>query len=193
MLRVVFYTKSGDEGETSLYGGVRVKKSSVRVAAYGGVDELNSVLGLARSIIADEQTKRILIREQLRLFRLGADLATPLNVRTPKSIIRITQDDVKELEAAIASLKANPPHKFIVPGNSVASAILHFARTVCRRVERDVWALLDEDEHANKIAAVYLNRLSSLLFALAVHINQKAGVPEDYWEPESQPQTQENK
>ena len=181
---VKFYTKSGDRGDTSLYGGVRIKKSEKRVVAYGGVDELNSVLGLARSSITDERTKQILFTEQLRLFRLGADLATPLDAKTPKPLRRISEVDIEEVENTIDSLKAGPPHAFIVPGSSQESALLHFARTVCRRVERDVWALCAEDTQTNTATAVYLNRLSSLLFTLAVYINQKTSVAEDYWHPE---------
>ncbi len=181
---VKFYTKSGDRGDTSLYGGARIKKSGKRVAAYGGVDELNSVLGLARSFIADERTRRILFREQLRLFRLGADLATPLNAKTPKPLRRISDVDIEEVESTIETLETSPPHAFVVPGSSQSSALLHFARTVCRRVERDVWALCSEDAQTNTATAVYLNRLSSLLFALAVYINHETGVSEDYWNPD---------
>ncbi|PSO08685.1 ATP:cob(I)alamin adenosyltransferase [Candidatus Marsarchaeota G2 archaeon BE_D] len=181
---VKFYTRSGDRGDTSLYSGVRIKKSEKRVAAYGGVDELNSVLGLARSFISDEQTKQILFREQIRLFTLGADLATPLDAKTPKPLRRISEADIKEVEDTIDTLKASPPHAFIVPGSSQSSALLHLARTVCRRVERDVWALCAEDKQTNTATAVYLNRLSSLLFTLAVYVNQKMGVAEDYWQPD---------
>jgi cob(I)alamin adenosyltransferase len=180
---VKFYTRSGDTGDTSLYGGGRIKKSDIRVDAYGGVDELNSVIGLARSIIRHEQTKQILLKEQLRLFRLGADLATPLDAKTPKPINRISDSDVKEVEDTISTLQAKPPNRFVVPGSSTPSALLHVARAVCRRVERQVWALYALDKNTNQLAAVYLNRLSSLLFTLAININQLEGVNEDYWNP----------
>jgi len=180
---VKFYTRSGDSGETSLYGGGRVKKSDRRVAAYGGVDELNSAIGVARSFIEHEGIAKILLKEQLRLFRLGADLATPLDAKPPKPIKRISEEDVREVESEIDSLGAKPPHRFIVPGASKASALLHYARTVCRRIEREVWTLCSEDTQTNSLTAVYLNRLSSLLFTAAVFLNQTAGIQEDYWDP----------
>lgn len=184
-----FYTRSGDKGETTLYGGTRIKKHDRRVSAYGGVDELNSAIGVARSFAENEAVKRILLKEQLRLFRLGADLATPVGAKTPKPIDRISEQDVREVESEIDSLGATPPNRFIVPGATRASALLHYARTVCRRVEREVWALCEEDTRTNSLTAVYLNRLSSLLFTLAVYLNQAAGIQEDYWEPETPTQT----
>lgn len=179
-----FYTRSGDKGETSLYGGIRTKKFDRRVAAYGGVDELNSAIAVARSFVENEVVRKTLFKEQLRLFRLGADLATPLGAKTPKPIERITEQDVRDVESEIEALGAKPPNRFIVPGATKASALLHYARAVCRRVERDVWALCEEDPNTNTMAAVYLNRLSSLLFTLAVYINQAEGAKEDYWEPD---------
>lgn len=180
-----FYTRSGDRGETTLYGGTRIKKHDRRVAAYGGVDELNSAMGVARSFTEDETVRKILLKEQLRLFKLGADLATPIGAKTPKPVERISEEDVREVESEIDSLGATPPNRFIVPGATKASALLHYARAVCRRVEREVWALCEEDSNTNSLTAVYLNRLSSLLFTLAVYVNQTAGIREEYWEPET--------
>lgn len=174
------YTRTGDAGETSLYGGKRTKKTSQRVVAYGAVDELNSLLGVVRSELEDERLKKVLRGEQVRLFRLGSDLATPEGTATPKPVDRIVEDDVKEVESTIDSLKLDPIKKFVIPGASKASAYLHLARAVCRRTEREVWRLLEEEE-ANSQCAVYLNRLSSLLFTLAVYVNQEGRISEDYW------------
>ena len=174
------YTRTGDAGETSLYGGKRTKKTNQRVVAYGAVDELNSLLGVVRSEVVDTKLKDILRAEQVRLFRLGADLATPEGTATPKPVERIVEADIKEVEVIIDSFKLEPIKRFIIPGASKPSAYLHLARAVCRRAEREVWKLL-EGEHANSQGAVYLNRLSSLLFTLAVFTNEKEGIMEDYW------------
>jgi cob(I)alamin adenosyltransferase len=178
------YSRSGDAGETSLYGGLRTKKVDVRVEAYGSVDELSCALGVARSLTGNQEIKRIVFGEQLRLFRVAADLATPMDVKTPKPIKRITEEDVKQLEEIIDSIRIKPLDKFVVPGATAASAQLHFARTVCRRAERAVWRLLSETQNANRSVAIFLNRLSTLLFVLARYATDSEGAQEDLWLPD---------
>jgi cob(I)alamin adenosyltransferase len=175
------YTRSGDKGETSLFGGIRVKKTDQRVVAYGCVDELNSLLGVVRSVVAEERVKQLIFKEQRRLFKVGADLATPLSVKTPKPIERISDEDIRELEEEIDALNVKPINAFVVPGSSQPSAYLHYARAVARRAEREVWKLLESGADANPKVAVYLNRLSSLLFVAALYVNESSGVPEDKW------------
>lgn len=177
------YTRSGDKGETSLYGGERVPKSSMRVEAYGGVDELNSLLGVAKQYVRHPELVSIIRAEQLRLFKAGADLATPMESKTPKTVKRITPEDIMELESVIDSIEVRKLDKFVVPGSDKASAYLHLSRAVCRRVERGVWALARTDESVNPVVATYLNRLSSLLYVLARRVAELDGVDEDLWVP----------
>jgi cob(I)alamin adenosyltransferase len=168
-------TRTGDAGQTSLVGGARVSKASPRVEAYGEVDELNSLLGLARARLADAQIDEALGLIQNDLFTLGADLASPADIEVP----RITASFVTALEAysemflaELAALK-----EFILPGGSEAGALLHVARTVARRAERRAVALAAQEE-VNAAAIIYLNRLSDLLFIIARAVNHRAGVPE---------------
>ena len=130
------YTKQGDHGETALFGGTKVKKNALRIAAYGTVDELNSVLGMALSQPHSAKTGEYLEEVQQQLFILGADLATPLEKKSP--IERISEEKVTFLETTIDDLEEylSPLKNFIMPGGSMAGANLHFARTVCRRAER---------------------------------------------------------
>jgi cob(I)alamin adenosyltransferase len=169
------YTKSGDAGETSLVGGERVSKADLRVAAYGEVDELNSVLGLARSLRGGEELDALLGRIQNELFTLGADLASPAGTPVP----RIAEARIAEMEQAIDHYlgELEPLAEFILPGGSQLGATLHLARTVARRAERAVVALSQREE-VNPPALCYLNRLSDLLFVLARVANRRAGVAE---------------
>jgi cob(I)alamin adenosyltransferase len=169
------YTRAGDGGETSLVGGRRVSKSSLRVDAYGDVDELSSVIGLARASIDDQQIDETLGLIQNDLFTLGADLASPFDVDVP----RIEGFFIKKLEGlADEYLKELEPLKeFILPGGSRGGAALHLARTVARRAERRAVAL-SETEKLNPATIAYLNRLSDLLFILARATNRRAGIPE---------------
>jgi len=112
---------------------------------------------------------------------VGADLATPLSAKTPKPIERISDEDIRELEEEIDALNVKPINAFVVPGSSQPSAYLHYARAVTRRAEREVWKLLESGADANPKVAVYLNRLSSLLFVAALYVNESAGVSEDKW------------
>jgi cob(I)alamin adenosyltransferase len=167
------YTKSGDAGETSLVDGSRVSKADLRVAAYGDVDELNSLLGLARVGLTDRQLDDALGKIQNELFVIGADLASPLTIQVP----RAGEDHVVELERLIDLLleELEPLREFILPGGAQISAVLHLARTVARRAERSVVALAAKEE-INQFALIYLNRLSDLLFVMARIANKRAGM-----------------
>ncbi|MEM3857074.1 MAG: cob(I)yrinic acid a,c-diamide adenosyltransferase [Thermoprotei archaeon] len=175
------YTRSGDSGKTSLYGGSRVSKTDLRVEAYGGVDELNSLLGVVRSQVRHTWISEMIKKEQVRLFKVGADLATPLDAKAVKQPPRLTKQDLDDLEAEIDSVEIKPVDKFVIPGASLGSAYLHFARAVCRRVERSVWVLMEHDRSVNTFVAVYLNRLSSLLYVLARRAAELDSAEEDLW------------
>ncbi len=176
------YTKTGDDGTTGLFGGGRVRKDSARIEAYGSVDELDAVIGLCRSLPGNDWIDPILQQIQNNLFVLGADLATPLATRSNYTIPRITEEDGNRLEQAIDEhTAALPPLKhFIHPGGCELAARLHVARTVCRRVERRLITLAAEEE-IGRYDAIYLNRLSDLLFTLARRANQIANVPDVEW------------
>jgi len=169
------YTRTGDTGQTSLVGGARVSKSSARVDAYGEVDELNSVIGIARARTTDPQIDKVLGVIQNDLFTLGADLASPSDVSVP----RIEESFITKIEQFADEFlsELEPLKEFILPGGVDAGAALHLARTVARRAERRVVAL-SEAEQLNPETIVYLNRLSDLLFILARVINHRSGVPE---------------
>ena len=178
------YTRGGDKGLTSLGDGARVPKHDGRVAAYGSVDECNSVLGLARRHAADDAAAdAMLARIQNDLFDLGADLCTP-HADDPKwPPLRMSQAQVDRLEAEIDAMNASiPPLKsFILPGGSALSTWLHLARTVARRAEREMTALA-ERETVNPLAIAYINRLSDHLFVMArAHNND--GADDVLWTP----------
>ena len=175
------YTKTGDKGDTSLLGGKRVAKSSLRIEAYGTVDELNSHLGFARALVLPKEIDEELLRLQSELFVLGADLATPLS-ETISHITRIDETKITRLETVIDRLDEQmPPLKnFILPSGIQAAAQLHIARTVCRRAERAVDAL-GRKEPLGASPLMYLNRLADLLFVLARYANHLAGVEETPW------------
>ncbi len=177
------YTRGGDGGETSLGDGSRVRKDSLRVEAYGSVDEANSTIGLAR-LHTDGDVDRILARVQNDLFDLGADLCRPEgSEKSGRSALRVTTAQVERLEAEIDSVNADlaPLESFVLPGGSAAAAHLHHARTVARRAERLTVALAAE-EAINGETLRYLNRLSDLLFVLARHCND-GGAADVLWRP----------
>ncbi len=189
------YTGTGDDGTTGLFGGGRVTKDALRVEAYGTVDELNSVLGLAvASLPSGDQAAAVgtlLARLQSQLLDLGAELATlPENLRRAagQRVPRVTADTVAALEGEIDRYTAALPPltNFILPGGSPGAATLHLARTVCRRAERLVVALQRQSE-VDPLTVVYLNRLSDLLFTLARAANAAAGVPDVPWTPSPAP------
>ena len=175
------YTKTGDAGETGLFGGGRVRKSHARVEAYGTVDELNALLGLARTHALPAPAPEWLETIQNHLFYLGADLATPSDAQV-EGVVRLDAESVHALEQAIDAMnELLPPLKsFILPGGTPAAATLHVARTVCRRAER-VCVALGDAESINPTILVYLNRLSDFLFTLARWVNHHAGESEIRW------------
>ncbi len=168
-------TKGGDKGQTSLIGGERVSKASLRIACCGDVDELNSCLGLAAALLKDEPIRQVLYEIQNRLFTVGADVNSPMAVAVP----RVTEEHVNDLEQVMEGFmdELPPLEEFILPGGGPGGAALHVARTVARRAERTCVALADEAE-VNPQAVIYLNRLSDLLFVLARVANKRAGEPE---------------
>lgn len=178
------YTKTGDAGQTSLGDGQRVKKTDLRIVAYGGVDELNAVLGIAVAIGLEPELAEILKRIQNDLFDVGADLCVPGQVPPPEHApLRVTSAQVEQLEHWIdaANDKLSPLKSFILPGGSPSAAHLHLARTVCRRVEIGVLELAERDPINSQIA-IYLNRLSDLLFVLCRVANQN-GRNDVLWVP----------
>lgn len=176
------YTKTGDRGETGLFGGARVSKAHLRVDAYGLTDELNSVLGLARSEPLDKNTERLLAEVQSQLFNLGAELATSPDSKAALNIPLVSDVEIGALEQAIDQAESElPPLKtFVLPGGSRGAALLHLARTVCRRAERKL-VRLAQSEPVRDEAVRYLNRLSDTLFVLARLENLRAGIADVPW------------
>jgi cob(I)alamin adenosyltransferase len=178
------YTRTGDRGDTGLFGGGRVPKTHPRVEAYGDVDELNATLGLARAIEVMPRVDEVIVPVQRDLFAIGALLATPDGEKMKSHLekARIDERRIGELESAIddADRELEPLKSFILPGGSSKAAALHVARTVCRRAERRVIAL-GADEAIPPIVVIYLNRLSDLLFTLARVANRRAGAGEVTW------------
>lgn len=178
------YTRTGDAGETSLVGGKRVSKASVRLEAYGTADELNSNIGLLLALEGVPESTRIVLENvQNRLFNLGSELATePESKWQPKGI---GTEDVEMLEKAIDEVEASLPrhNRFILPGGMQASAQAQVARTVARRCERRMIEMTQKGEAVAPEALKFINRLSDFLFVVARQINVVAGVPEIFWEP----------
>lgn len=181
------YTKTGDRGTTSLFGGRRTDKDSLRIEAYGNVDELNSLIGVVvadfvevRPLTEVGPLKRKLLRIQAELFVLGSDLATPLDVKI--KIPRVKKSFITRLEKEIDLWDKNlaPLKKFILPGGSKVGAKLHLARTVARRVERAI-ADLANQEKINQNTLIYINRLSDWLFTLARYVNKLDKIKEVPW------------
>jgi cob(I)alamin adenosyltransferase len=180
------YTKTGDEGETGLFGGPRTSKDAPRIEAYGTVDELNSVLGMVRAQLASGEIHELVRRIQNELFELGAQLATPDPAAHQTALVGPRQ--IAALESAIDRYEAGlePLKQFILPGGTPAAAGLHLARAVCRRAERRVVTLVRES--SAPVAGdtiVYLNRLSDLLFVLARAVNRQAGRDDEPWQKPS--------
>ena len=182
------YTRGGDKGETSLVGGNRVRKDNARIAAYGSVDEANSIIGIAR-LSTEGIADHMLARIQNDMFDLGADLATPVKDETAPDFtpgemtLRVTEAQVKRLENEIDRLNEDlePLTSFTLPGGSTASAYLHQARTVTRRAERHAISAAAK-ESINPTAIKYLNRLSDHLFVLTRYLNDK-GASDVLWIP----------
>ncbi|MBU0559439.1 MAG: cob(I)yrinic acid a,c-diamide adenosyltransferase [Bacteroidetes bacterium] len=177
------YTKTGDKGETSLFGGDRVKKNNLRLESYGTVDELNSILGVVVSLTNNTEIKKLLTSIQNQLFNVGADLATPIDkTNSRNSITPISPKSISELEVSIDYFEQSlePLTSFILPGGNTAASFIHFARSVCRRAER-ICVSLSELVEINPKIVVYLNRLSDLLFVLARYENSVSGNRDIYW------------
>lgn len=178
------YTRTGDMGETGLFGGPRVPKDQARVEAYGTVDELNAVLGVCLTVIDEPEIMGLLQRIQNDLFDVGSDLATPPDVKKSARDrkISVTAEQVEDLERQIDRLEADltPLRNFILPGGCPAAAHLHHARCVCRRAERRTVTLM-HTEDINPDLLKYLNRLSDLLFVMARWMNHREGVEEPKW------------
>jgi cob(I)alamin adenosyltransferase len=174
------YTRTGDEGQTSLLGGLRVSKANPWIDACGAVDELNAWLGLARAAGMDHDLDEAFGMIQRDLFTLGARLADPQGRRPADERSVIADGDVTRLEELIDRLDAEPPplQRFILPGGSGTGATLHVARTVCRRAERRMAGLQPAPDG---VLLRYVNRLSDLLFAAARAANHRAGAPELEW------------
>jgi cob(I)alamin adenosyltransferase len=178
------YTKTGDQGATGLFGGGRVPKDHIRVEAYGDVDELSAVIGVARSVEMMPRIDEVLVPIQRDLFAIGALLATPDRDKMALHLqkARIDEARIGELERAIDEGEAElePLTSFILPGGTPKAAALHVARTVCRRAERHV-VRLQRDVELPPLVVIYLNRLSDLLFTLARVANRRAGAGEVTW------------
>lgn len=169
------YTRTGDDGTTGLGDGTRVSKDSLRVEAYGTVDELNSVIGLLLTHTLPEAIHECLVGVQHRLFDLGGELCLPGHTA-------IKQHHVNELEQILDDLNANlsPLKDFILPGGSTAAAVCHVARSVCRRAERRIISL-SKQEQVSEVAIHYLNRLSDLLFVIGRTLNAEADYSDVLW------------
>ena len=183
------YTKTGDKGETSLYGGTRVSKAAARVESYGTLDELNAFIGLAKAEISDEKVLNQLQKIQFDLFTVGSEAATP----TDKMLlangknrldIMISEKEITELELWMDDFDAElePLRFFILPSGGKAAATVHVCRTVCRRAERSM-VFLSETEEVRPELIKYLNRLSDYFFVLARYISKISGEKEDFWNP----------
>ena len=177
------YTRTGDDGKTSLGDGTRMPKFHVRLAAIGGVDEANSTIGVASLHVTDPEVSNVLSHIQNDLFDVGADLCMPERPGTPAPALRISDEQVTWVETKIDFFNADlaPLDSFVLPGGSAASAYLHHARTVTRRAERDIVRLAAE-ETVNPGVMRYVNRLSDLLFVLGRFLNEK-GKEDVRWKP----------
>ena len=175
------YTKTGDEGKTSLFDNSRVWKSDERIMSYGAIDELNSSIGIALSLELDHEIKDILIKIQNDLFIVGSDLANPdmsdKKIRTTIEMITFLEQKIDLLEPQLEPLTS-----FILPGGTLLASIIHLSRTISRRAETHVVAL-SQNEEINKDAAIYLNRLSDLMFVLARSINNRKKISDIVWKP----------
>lgn len=174
------YTKTGDKGETSLFGGQRVWKDDLRIETYGTVDELNSFMGLTVTETQNKELEEVLKKIQNKLFTVGADLATPDDKKI--HIERVTQSFIEEAEKDIDYFSSKVPElrEFILPGGTKVASLLHVCRTICRRAERNV-IRLNKTVAINNNILVYLNRLSDLFFVLARFDNFVNGTPDIKW------------
>lgn len=175
------YTRTGDHGQTSLVGGKRVSKASLRLESYGSVDELNSQIGLLLTYLTEPVDRECLIKIQCKLFSIGNILATDPESTNP-SKCTITQEDIIDLEHSIDLANNGLPgwRGFTLPGGCRAAAVAHVCRTVCRRTERRIYAL-DAEEPVDPNVTAYMNRLSDYLYVLACRLNFLDGTEEILW------------
>lgn len=179
------YTKTGDKGETGLFGGERVLKNNLRLNAYGTVDELNSFVGLTILEISSDEIKNLLVNLQNKLFVLGSDLAAPEAQKNKKlKVTRLPEEYIIETEQAIDKFESRLDElkNFILPGGSRGSALLHVCRTISRRAEREVVALKNTEQIGENII-IFLNRLSDLFFVLSRLENKYSNIPDTKWIP----------
>lgn len=182
-VRLKIYTKTGDKGLTGLIGGVRIAKSAPRIAAYGDVDELNSVIGIVIAETSHEPIRKSLTEIQSTLFTIGAQLATPSD-QPNVQVVTSSQVDLLERQMDVISESLQPLKNFVLPGGGKSSAYLHLARTVCRRAERSIVSLSQiPSEKIDKWVIIFMNRLSDYLFTLARLANQLDNIPDVPWVP----------
>ena len=181
------YTKTGDAGTTGLFGGPRVSKDDARICAYGSIDELNAVLGLARSVGLESQQDAMLKSVQICLFSIGAELATPEPEKHSlkwkgTSEVTMMEQWIDQIDAALPPLR-----NFVLPGGAATASHLHLARTVCRRTEREIVSLRSNPRISDvSEIVIYLNRLSDLLFVMARQANLLANIPDVPWQSPQQ-------
>lgn len=182
-MAIKIYTKTGDAGKTSLIGGTKVPKSSLRIEAYGTVDELNSFVGMVSDFCTDEDAKEILLEIQDRLFTIGSELACDPTKNIKMNLPELEEGDVELLEKEMDKMDAElPPMKnFILPGGSPAISSMHVARCICRRAERCCVKLFEEENNVHPLILKYLNRLSDYFFMLARYYGMKNNIPEIIW------------
>ncbi|NCI49159.1 cob(I)yrinic acid a,c-diamide adenosyltransferase [Sediminibacterium roseum] len=179
------YTKTGDQGKTSLIGGTKVPKSHIRIEAYGTVDELNSYIGLVGDLLADDHSRKILKEIQDRLFTIGSSLACDPEKEPLMKMPDLKEEDITLLEQEIDKMNGVlPPMKsFILPGGHVAVSTTHVARCICRRAERSCVNMQQQDVFVDPLVIKYLNRLSDHLFVLSRYIGHLLNAPEIAWKP----------
>ncbi|MGB3153522.1 MAG: cob(I)yrinic acid a,c-diamide adenosyltransferase [Chitinophagaceae bacterium] len=179
------YTKTGDDGITSLIGGTKVLKSHIRIEAYGTVDELNSYIGLCKDLLTDEPEKIILVEVQERLFTIGSSLACDPGKKSKMLLPDLKETDVELLEKEMDRMNETLPDMkhFILPGGHTTLSHFHIARCVCRRAERCCVRLESESPEIEKIIIRYLNRLSDFLFVLSRYYGHRLNVAEIPWKP----------
>jgi len=185
IIRMKIYTRTGDDGTTGLIGGSRVKKYNIRLEAYGTIDELNSYIGLIRSMQTDGHTDHVLEIIQNKLFVIGANLATEESIELIKKQLPCKKADIELLETEMDEMNASLPElrNFILPGGCQASSFCHVARTVCRRAERHIVELA-ENKEVDANLTKFINRLSDYLFVLSRKVNQDQKAAEILWSPE---------
>lgn len=179
------YTKTGDKGQTSLFGGERVGKNNIRIKAYGSLDELNSFIGLTIVKVKSEKIKEVLFNLQNKLFIVGSDLATPSTEKNKKlNIQRTPAEFISEVEILIDELSSNLEDlkNFILPGGSEGAALLHICRTIARRAEREIVELKQSEQITENII-IFTNRISDLFFVLSRYENKHSNIPDIKWVP----------